>query len=956
MSLSSLSSAGIGDYVAAAVGLSKTDVSSEDNPTTISSLRATEDDDNVTSELTLGIPLVSISITPISTNAASTEPTTGLLSNSSDSPSTTTTSATITGCLADMLAFASGNSSWLSMPGHITVVNTTFITNYAATYFTLQQSVFTLCDGWPRARGSFTYRSINTTSVTSTPSTSIMTPYPTEPPKCSLEGSACKEWWVSQSYCYFSSDYHQLTNEAQVASCAPYLIDSPCASPTSFTIADQRPKTCTSPNMQICQIYAEEMQLHYWPVTRQDYDVCNKTGLIVTNNDASTAIVGTLTVTSPYVALSMPAISAADNCGIIGTVMTDVVVTILPSALSSANGYGNHVLMTKYPFNYADLAPNILPASAWFQQQDCISASLHFGHGTNATGTAWMSEFGRSFPECGTIWVDYYQPVLDAPTEIYNLQPGWASCTAAIGLFDPPKALQTAEVAASVTTTEAITLPTATPVQTENLPEQTFVDAPITSTLESPEPSGETSSVVSQDTSETPAAIPVQSSTVLKQTSGDTLIPLDPESPIVSVQVSTAMSSQGMVDISVSAQATQDRVDTEAIPISISSEDALETFTSGQVGSHADPASVVATSNLKTPGTTQNAGGIIASVLASSADLTHLDSKRISSSLLSTPVVDSITSGASRAGGATASILDSALGLSSHPPQIGTQQALDDGSDASTTAGLNLPTRTAEESASAQPIVLVASGGNEAVSGSSTLTVGALPQSDDVEPVSAAGSGFFIETSLSKPLDAITSSIEDTVIFTASEQIFTAVRQSSATILLAGTSTATLDAGRPVDLSGVTISALSEGGIVAGGTILPFSGSAPRITSSIPVVSASAEPDASQAIITGSNSQLATMTQQGSTIIIQNGSSTSTLAAGAQGSPDGHTISIPPSTTGVVVDSTTVQLTSSNTNQHESSGASDVSGSTGQPTSTSGGRRDRCHFLWFVVLCLLSWF
>ncbi|KAK4901022.1 hypothetical protein LTR49_027375, partial [Elasticomyces elasticus] len=130
------------------------------------------------------------------------------------------------------------------------------------------------------------------------------------------------------------------------------------------------------------------------------------------------------------------------------------------------------------------------------------------------------------------------------------------------------------------------------------------------------------------------------------------------------------MSSQEMVDISVSAQATQDSVNAETISISISSENALETFTSGQMGSHTDPASVVATSNLKTPGTTQNAGGIIASVLASSADLTQLDSSRISSSLLSTPAVDSITSGASRAGGAIASILALALGLSSHPPQV----------------------------------------------------------------------------------------------------------------------------------------------------------------------------------------------------------------------------------------------------------------------------------------------
>jgi len=181
------------------------------------------------------------------------------------------------------------------------------------------------------------------------------------------------------------------------------------------------------------------MQLHYWPVTRQSYDVCNKTGITVTDkNGPTTAVVGSVTFTSPYVVLSMPMVSAGDYCGSIGTVMTNVVVTVAPNSLSSANGLGGHILATSYSFNYGDLAPNDLPASAWFQQGFCYSQSAYFQSPyVNATGAAWTSSFGVSYPECGTIWQDGYYPILDAPTEIHNLQPEWATCSAVVGYVEP---------------------------------------------------------------------------------------------------------------------------------------------------------------------------------------------------------------------------------------------------------------------------------------------------------------------------------------------------------------------------------------------------------------------------------------------------------------------------------------------------------------------------------------
>lgn len=167
--------------------------------------------------------------------------------------------------------------------------------------------------------------------------------------------------------------------------------------------------------------------------------MCNNTGTTITDNGPSTAVVGGTTITSPYVALSIPALSAFDSCGLLGSVMTNLVVAVPPGELSTANGLGGHELLASYSLNYGDLAPNHLPASAWFQQPNCYSESMWSSSLIDATGAAWTSSFGASYPDCGTIWEDNYQPALVAPTQITQLQPQWAGCRAAFGLFDPPK-------------------------------------------------------------------------------------------------------------------------------------------------------------------------------------------------------------------------------------------------------------------------------------------------------------------------------------------------------------------------------------------------------------------------------------------------------------------------------------------------------------------------------------
>ncbi|KAI9662866.1 MAG: hypothetical protein M1821_007913 [Bathelium mastoideum] len=83
---------------------------------------------------------------------------------------------------------------------------------------------------------------------------------------------------------------------------------------------------------------------------------------------------------------------------------------------------------TLFPFNFADLPPNPVPAQAWSSQLNCI------------------------FPtalDCSTITEADYAPWISYPPYFKNLDPDWVSCqTQSLGVFDPPYVLTAANVAA----------------------------------------------------------------------------------------------------------------------------------------------------------------------------------------------------------------------------------------------------------------------------------------------------------------------------------------------------------------------------------------------------------------------------------------------------------------------------------------------------------------------------
>ena len=111
------------------------------------------------------------------------------------------------------------------------------------------------------------------------------------------------------------------------------MIDQPCSQPADFMIND-RP-----PNCGVGVIEADNVQLLYWPVTRENYDVCNRNGSTITNNATNnavrTAVIDGTTITSPYVALSFSNLYATDGCGLIGTTMASAIVQVPETDIST---------------------------------------------------------------------------------------------------------------------------------------------------------------------------------------------------------------------------------------------------------------------------------------------------------------------------------------------------------------------------------------------------------------------------------------------------------------------------------------------------------------------------------------------------------------------------------------------------------------------------------------------
>ncbi|KAK5116285.1 hypothetical protein LTR85_009257 [Meristemomyces frigidus] len=271
--------------------------------------------------------------------------------------------------------------------------------------------------------------------------------------------------------------------------------------PTSSSYAP----SCTL-GCQKCAITGNTVQVYYWPATTASL-VENGTmtarpsalGSSSNQSVAVVAVVGNHTLTSPTVYISYATLYASNSCSGVGRTVWNTVIPLSNNADLSSLAYhvlddnigyepGNWVggswdYVTK-PFNYHDLVEPI-PESIYNQMPACQVQS-------HAYVTAGISGNFTCSPHVA------YAPLIAIPTQVFELDPAWASCTAWYGgLYDPPKALQGAAAEATPTVPSVAESTSASAGSTANaeLPSETAGGhSSITSAPSNMQSSGENSS------------------------------------------------------------------------------------------------------------------------------------------------------------------------------------------------------------------------------------------------------------------------------------------------------------------------------------------------------------------------------------------------------------------------------------------------------------------------------
>jgi hypothetical protein len=258
----------------------------------------------------------------------------------------------------------------------------------------------TLCDGRPRALESYKTFEVTSTETLDPPGTTTRYSTYTGPsPTCIIAATAC----------------------AAVESAFPDDV-SHCETPA--------PSVDCSISPDYCFINSNHDQtLYYWPVTTVSGELCAQNGSTLFAEPTSPpepnkVVVDGYTFTSPTNYLSFAAVGAVihgrrphiTSCG--PPAHTNVVVPITESFYSM--GYKDS---QQRSFNFADLAPNPIPADVYNRQRKC-----GYQH------------------DCNGVIEGSYTPILPLPTELLNLEPEWksAGCQGTgDGYYITPVALQT---------------------------------------------------------------------------------------------------------------------------------------------------------------------------------------------------------------------------------------------------------------------------------------------------------------------------------------------------------------------------------------------------------------------------------------------------------------------------------------------------------------------------------
>ncbi|KAK3116914.1 hypothetical protein LTR53_002210 [Teratosphaeriaceae sp. CCFEE 6253] len=255
----------------------------------------------------------------------------------------------------------------------------------------------TLCDGHPRTPSGFIYPTTTewaTIAAYTCANTSRQHAgtYPSPSPSCTIAPSDCGV--------LYEDNVMRATNGP---------ITPLCSTPQSF-----------NPPCGECTIFANGMQLFYWPVAQSPSDSCHANGSRIAVTSPPEAMVPRVLVTA-YMSFTDIFATGANqaNCG---TAVANFEVPIQVDALSTLSCYpvsptGASIAWVTQSMDLADMNYPV-PWSAYAAMPGCAFEPA----------------------SCDTMSKDY-MPQLVLPTWLTGLQLQWASCSMSTGVYDPPVAL-----------------------------------------------------------------------------------------------------------------------------------------------------------------------------------------------------------------------------------------------------------------------------------------------------------------------------------------------------------------------------------------------------------------------------------------------------------------------------------------------------------------------------------
>ncbi|KAK5685339.1 hypothetical protein LTS10_003417 [Elasticomyces elasticus] len=606
-------------------------------------------------------------------------------------------------------------------------------------------------------------------------------------------------------------------------------------------------------------------------------------------NTTRTAVVGSVTITSPSVALSVPWMYAANvNYDRFGRYLEDIVVPLAPHEVTSLQaGAGPPVYDDRSPRERLDFGVMLPGFPAWKAWIGCRACAQTYG----AVTTGAYASLLKKDKFCGTVWIDVYEPELYIPPQFTSLQPEWVSrsCAGLFAFLDPPKTLSEQTAAAGPTApVSAITTTSAEPASTsQTAPRTSTALSTPTSTAgisfpqvsETSASESSTSEAVSSTSAQTSSQASDGSSTSLSTPVADTTSESLDSGETSATSQAVGQSSAG-VPSSYAETSTLDPTVTTQPPSATTNEG--PSSLPGTNGS-GDPTSEASAAEVSNSADSSEDPASVQSTTATPTDALGVLSQAVSTAQSTTNI-----------GGYIASI----LGISSS-----TDGSLSGTADPSASSADD-PSPSNEPPASVAPPATQTGSALETTASLGTLNTQSVPLSGEVPPSATNNAETFTSQDVSPPAlsDDPTNDVPASVAYITQPdgQTLTVKAQGTATVVYAGSTAISITEGAQVTVQGNTISlpSTADGLLVNGGSVA-FSDE-PTASYVAPAVTGT--------VVTGTNGGALTVLQTGSFAVVAGGSTTLTLSPGAQSTLEGIILSQAASSDEVLINGTPATL------------------------------------------------